>query len=111
MYIGDSARRRVVAFGVKSDGSLSEPSLFQDMDCRTQGSPDGMKVDAEGRVFCTGPGGVWVLDAQGRYLGTIVMPEKPSNCAWGDEDWRTLYVTAVSSVYSIRVRTPGTKTV
>jgi gluconolactonase len=107
LYIDDSARRHVVAFNIRSDGSLCDRRLFHDMDIRTPGAPDGMKVDADGRLYCTGAGGVWVFDAQGRHLGTIVTPEKPSNCAWGDEDRRSLYITAISSVYKIRVRTPG----
>jgi gluconolactonase len=110
LYIADSAQKRILALKVNDDGSLCEPSLFHVMDTRTPGAPDGLKVDAEGRVFCAGPGGIWVLDTRGQYLGTIPTPEKPSNCAWGDEDWRTLYITAVSSVYRIRVRTQGVKT-
>jgi gluconolactonase len=110
LYIADSAQRRILALKVNDDGSLCEPSLFHVMDARTPGAPDGLKVDVEGRVFCAGPGGIWVLDARGQYLGIIPTPEKPSNCAWGDEDWRTLYITAVSSVYRIRVRTQGVKT-
>jgi gluconolactonase len=63
----------------------------------------------EGRVYCTGAGGVWVFDSMGKHLGTIVTPEKPSNCAWGDDDWCSLYITAVTSVYKIRVNIPGIK--
>jgi gluconolactonase len=110
LYIADSAQKRILALKVNDDGLLCEPSLFHVMESRTPGAPDGLKVDTEGRVFCAGPGGIWVLDARGQYLGTIPTPEKPSNCAWGDEDWRTLYITAVSSVYRIRVRTQGVKT-
>ena len=109
MYIDDSERRHVVAFKVRSDGSLHDPSVFHDMNVPTPGAPDGMKVDTNGRLFCTGAGGVWVFDPDGTHLGTIVTPEKPSNCAWGDEDWRTLYITAVSSIYRIRVSTPGVR--
>jgi len=77
------------------------------MNVSSSGAPDGMKVDLEGRVYCTGAGGVWVFDPAGNHVGTIVTPEKPSNCAWGDDDWRSLYITAVTSVYKIRVGTPG----
>jgi gluconolactonase len=65
-----------------------------------------MKVDEEGRVFCAGAGGIWVFDQSGKHLGTIIVPEKPSNCAWGG-DGCSLYITAGRSVYSIRVTKPG----
>jgi len=107
LYIDDSQCRHIRVFNVREDGSLSGGSIFHDMNVGAPGSPDGMKVDLEGRVYCTGAGGVWVFDNAGKHLGTIVMPEKPSNCAWGDEAWHTLYITAETSVYKIRVNTPG----
>jgi gluconolactonase len=107
LYIDDSERRHIRVFDVSDDGSLSGGSLFHDMNVSSPGVPDGMKVDLDGRVYCTGAGGVWVFDSTGSHLGTIVTPEKPSNCAWGDDDWRSLYITAITSVYKIRVNTPG----
>ena len=107
LYIDDSERRHIRIFGVNDDGLLSGGAVFHDMNIAIPGSPDGMKVDVEGRVYCTGAGGVWVFDREGNHLGTIVTPEKPSNCAWGGVDSRTLYITACTSVYTIRVRTPG----
>jgi gluconolactonase len=107
LYIDDSERRHIRVFDVQDDGSLSGGAVFHDMNIATPGAPDGMKVDLEGRVYCTGAGGVWVFDPDGNHLGTIVTPEKPSNCAWGGMDSRTLYITACTSVYAIRVRTPG----
>ncbi len=77
------------------------------MNIKVAGSPDGMKVDVQGHLFCTGPGGVWVFHPGGKHLGTIVTPEKPSNCAWGDHDWQSLYITARTSVYKVRVNLPG----
>lgn len=109
LYIDDSERGQIRVFNVEDDGSLSGGSVFHDMNVSSPGAPDGMKVDVEGHVFCTGAGGVWVFDTGGKHLGTIVTPEKPSNCAWGDSDWRTLYITAVTSIYKIRVNTPGIK--
>jgi gluconolactonase len=109
LYIDDSERRHIRVYDVRDDGSLTGGSLFHDMNVNTLGAPDGMKVDVEGRVYCTGAGGVWVFDPAGNHLGTIVTPEKPSNCAWGDNDWRSLYITAATSVYRIRVNTPGIK--
>ena len=96
------------AFDVAADGSLSNGRIFADMHSSEDGVPDGMKVDAEGRVYCTGPGGCWVFDAAGNNLGVIVLPEVPANCAWGGGDNRTMLFTARTSVYSLRMTTPGT---
>jgi gluconolactonase len=68
---------------------------------------DGMKVDSEGNIYCTGPGGVWILNAAGRLLGRIVMPDVTANLAWGGPDWRTLYLTASTSLYRMQMRVPG----
>ena len=96
------------AFDVAADGSLSNGRIFADMHSSEDGVPDGMKVDVEGRVYCTGSGGCWVFDAAGNNLGVIVLPEVPANCAWGGGDNRTMLFTARTSVYSLRMTTPGT---
>lgn len=108
LYIDDSSERRHIrVFDVQSDGSLSSGRIFYDMNIEEPDSPDGMKVDVNGHIYCTGPGGVWVFDGEGKHLGTIVTSEKPSNCAWGDNDWQSLYITARTSIYRIRVNIPG----
>jgi gluconolactonase len=66
-----------------------------------------MKVDQQGNIYCTGPGGVWIINSSGKYLGRILMPEMPSNFAWGDPDWKTLYITARTSIYRIKLLVPG----
>ena len=96
------------AFDVAADGSLSNNRIFATMYSAEDGVPDGMKVDVEGRVYCTGPGGCWVFDAEGNHLGTIQLPEIPANCAWGGNDNRTMLFTARTSVYSLRMTTAGT---
>ena len=96
------------AFDVATDGSLSNNRVFADMHSAEDGVPDGMKVDVEGRVYCTGAGGCWVFDADGNHLGVIRLPEIPANCAWGGDDNRTMLFTARTSVYSLRMTTPGT---
>lgn len=102
------AHRRVHAFNVATDGTLTDHRIFVDMSSAERGVPDGMKVDVEGRVFCTGSGGIWVMDPEGNRLGIIRLPEAPSrNLAFGGPDFRTMYVTAGNSVYSLGVRTPG----
>ena len=89
-------------------GAVVRRRIFADMSSdETEGVPDGMKVDAHGRVFCTGPGGTWVFAPDGTRLGIIRTPEVPANVAFGGPDLRTLFLTARTSVYTLRVRTPG----
>ena len=68
---------------------------------------DFLKVDVEGNLYVCGPGGVWMLNAEGEHLGTLRLPEDPHNLAWGGADARTLYITALTSVYRIRLAVPG----
>ena len=89
-------------------GAMRRRRIFADMSSdETDGVPDGMKVDVEGRVYCTGPGGTWVFALDGTRLGIIRTPEVPANIAFGGPDLRTLFLTARTSVYALRVRTPG----
>jgi gluconolactonase len=96
------------AFDVAADGSLSNNRVFATMYSAEDGVPDGMKVDQEGRIYCTGSEGCWVFDASGNHLGIIKLPEIPANCAWGGPDNRTMLFTARTSVFSMRMKTPGT---
>jgi gluconolactonase len=107
LYVDDSPRRHVRAFDVRSDGTLTNSRVIADMDHPQPGSPDGMKVDQEGHLYVTGATGVWVFEPDGTLLGVIVTPERPANCAWGDADRQTLYITARTSLYRIRVKIPG----
>ena len=107
LYIGDSGRRHVRAFDVRPDGTLANSRIIADMDHPQPGSPDGMKVDMEGHLYVTGATGVWVFEPDGTHLGVIVTPERPANCAWGDADRQTLYITARTSLYRVRVKVPG----
>ena len=89
------------------DGTLRARSIFADMSSSEDGVPDGIKVDIKGRVYCTGGGGMWVYDSEGTKLGVIRSPELPANMAFGGADMRTLFLTARTSVYSLRTRVPG----
>jgi gluconolactonase len=109
LYIDDSGRRHVRAFTVRADGSLTDGRVLAEMHSTAAGSPDGMKLDVDGRLYVAGPEGVWVFDPAGRRLGIIATPEKPSNCCWGDADRRTLFITARSSVYRVRLSVPGVR--
>ncbi len=111
LYVANTRPDMLIrAFDVQSDGSVANGRVFAELvSDAPEGAPDGMKVDTEGRVFCTGPGGCWVFSPDGEHLGTIVAPEVPANCAFGGDDYRTLFFTARTSVYSVRVTTPGAK--
>jgi gluconolactonase len=103
LYVNNSdpAKNLVMRYDVVADGTLVNGRVFADLTSKIDGVADGMKVDAKGNVYTTGPGGVWVLSPSGKHLGTIAPPETPANCAWGD-DGKTLYMTAVTSVYRVR---------
>jgi gluconolactonase len=89
-------------------GQMVRRRIFADMSSdETDGVPDGMKVDVEGRVYCTGPGGTWVFWPDGMRLAIIRTPEVPANLAFGGPDLRTLFFTARTSVYTLRVKVPG----
>ena len=91
-----------------ADGRMARRRIFADMSSdETDGVPDGMKVDVEGRVYCTGPGGTWVFAPDGTRLGVIRTPEVPANLAFGGPDLQTLFFTARTSVYTLRAKVPG----
>jgi gluconolactonase len=110
LYVGNwqADRKVVMRYDVDAEGRLSGGTVFCDM----TGAPgedalDGLKVDAAGNVYACGPGGVWVLSPEGERLGLLRLPENPHNLAWGDDDGRTLYVAALTSIYRIRLAVAG----
>ena len=108
LYVDDTSRLHVRAFDVQPDGTIANGRIFAEVDENVgKGRPDGLKVDVEGNVFVTGPGGMWLFRADGTHIGALTMPEVTANCAWGDEDRRTLYMTASTSVYRIRSKVQG----
>ncbi len=101
-------RKVVMRYEVNSDCTLRNGRLFADLTKEGgEDALDGLKVDQAGNVYLSGPRGVWVLSPEGKHLGTLVLPDHPHNFAWGDEDGRTLYLTARSSVYRVRLNIPG----
>lgn len=105
----DVSRKVIMRYPVKADGTLGAGEVFLDVTKSHPGEQawDGLKVDRDGNVYAAGPNGIWILSPDGRHLGTISAPETPANMAWGDEDGRTLYMTARTSVYRIRLNIPG----
>ena len=106
LYIDDSHHQHIRAFDVAADGSLNNGRMFADLSDDGDGVPDGMKVDQEGNLYATNALGIWVYNPAGDFLGLISVPEVPANCAWG-EDGRTLFMTARTSVYRVRMRIAG----
>ncbi|MBQ14188.1 MAG: gluconolactonase [Gammaproteobacteria bacterium] len=109
LYVANSdAENKVwMAYDVLDDGTMGEGRGFYDVNDQNEtGAADGMKVDVNGNVFATGPGGVWIFDPSGKHLGTIKPDEVPANVAWGD-DGSTLYMTARTGLYKIELSTRG----
>ena len=109
LYVANSdAENKVwMAYAVRDDGTLGTGRVFFDVNDQNEtGAADGLKVDVDGNLFATGPGGVWIFDANGKHLGTIKPDEVPANVAWGD-DGSPLYMTARTGLYRIRLSTSG----
>lgn len=95
-------------YEANADGTLKNGKVFFDMNqTEDDEALDGLKIDKEGNLFASAPGGIWIISPDAKLLGKIVTPERPANMAWGDEDGKTLYMTAHSSLYKIRVNTGG----
>lgn len=107
-YVDSDDDKNIYVYNVAADGSLTDRRIFgSEQGEKDDGVPDGMKLDKDGNLFVVGPKGIWVWDAQGNHLGTIVTPEQPANLTWGDKDYRTLYITATTSVYRLRTNARG----
>jgi gluconolactonase len=107
LYVNDTRLALIRAFDVRPDGSVGAARVFHRLAGSETGVADGMKLDIEGNVYCTGPGGVHVIDAQGSLLGRLRMHDECTNVAFGGDDWRSLFITTFDSVYRTRVRIPG----
>jgi gluconolactonase len=109
LYVDNSGPKKIwMRYRVLPGGTLADPKLLYDATSDPRpGGPDGMKVDVQGNIYSAGPGGVVILSPDGKPLATILMPERVSNLAWGGPDRRTLYITATTSVYRVRLLIPG----
>ena len=111
LYVGnwDDESKIVVRYPIDETGARSGAGdvLFDMTPAPGDDAIDGIKVDREGNLFVCGPGGVWIISPGGEQLGLLRLPEDPHNLAWGDDDARTLYITALTSVYRIRTAIPG----
>ena len=109
LYVANTRWTQYIhAFEMDGVGNVVRRRIFADMSSdETEGVPDGMKVDVDGRVYCTGPGGTWVFAPYGSRLGIIRTPEVSANLAFGGPDLRTLFLTARTSIYALRMNVPG----
>ena len=111
LYIAESGKKLWMRYRVQPDGSVTDGAVFLDPSPDpAKGGPDGLRVDKNGNIYGSGPGGVWIISPEGKHLGTIKIPEVVSNVAWGDKDGKTLYITASTSLYRIKLNVPGDRT-
>jgi len=107
LFIDNSPKKTIMRYDVQPDDTLSNGKIFADMSGQKGGgNPDGMKIDSQGNIYCTGPGGVLIYSPEGKYLGKIETPEVTSNLAWGD-DGKTLYITTHPTLYRLRLSVQG----
>jgi gluconolactonase len=109
LFVNDTERGHIRTFVRDHDGHLRPGPMFAEGIASDDdpGVVDGMKADALGNIYVTGPGGYWVFDPQGTRLGVIEVPEPAGNLNWGGPDWSTLYLAASTSLYRVEMRVPG----
>ncbi len=108
LYVNDTDHKHIRKFDIAADGSATGGDVWVDVTIgEGEGHPDGMKIDSKGNVYCTGPGGIHVISPDAETLGVIRTAEFTANFAWGGDDLTDLYVTSSTSLYRIKVKTPG----
>ena len=110
LYINDSRRGHIRAFDMQPNGTLALATdrIFCDLRGERSGVPDGMKIDVDGNVYCGGSGGLWIMDASGKHLGTVVHGgPATTNMAWGGPDWKTMFFTTRNTLGSIDFKIAG----
>jgi gluconolactonase len=112
LYIAESGKNVWMRYRVQSDGTVSDGAVFYDPASEKPegpGGPDGIRVDKKGNLYGSGPGGVWIISPEGKHLGTIKVPERIANVAWGDKDGKMLYITGSTSLYRIKLSVEGVR--
>jgi gluconolactonase len=108
--VSDPHHKVWMRYDIQSDGSVANGRVLLDAtSSKEPGGPDGIKVDQAGNLYGAGPGGIWMISPAGKHLGTIELPEVAANCNWGDADGKTLYITASTSLYRMRLKIPGVR--
>jgi len=109
LFVNDTMKAHIRAFDVKADGTVSGGRVWAEATGDRDGLCDGMKCDSQGNLYTTGPGGVHVFTPDATCLGIIYVPEGASNFSWGEDNLRSLFITAGTSLYRVRVKVPGNK--
>ena len=109
LYANGGGENYIRRYELQPDDTVTNGRLLIDLsvDKSAPGATDGMRVDSKGNIYSTGPGGVWIISPEGKHLGTILTPKAVANLTFGDPDWKTVYLAARSTIYKIRVNTPG----
>ncbi len=107
LFVNDTERGHIRVFAVETSGDLSGGAVWARTMGKGPGAPDGMKIDSCGNLYCCGPGGIHVFDPSAGIVGVIPTPEPCANFTFGDDDFRSLFITASSTLYRLRVRVPG----
>lgn len=107
LYVNDSRHNHIRVFDVNEDGSLSNGRMFAEMESDAEGSADGMKVDTDGNLYSTGPGGLWIFSPEGEVLQKVKTPDRITNLAWGRSNFGTLFLTAPNAVYQLETNQLG----
>ncbi len=110
LFVNDTERGHIRVFDVRSDGTLGAGVLWAELSGDGAGAPDGMKFDGDGHLYCCGPGGIHVFDREARCLGVLRLPAAAANFTWGDDDLKSLYVTASAGLYRVRMKVAGRPT-
>ena len=108
LFVNDTEKQHIRAFDVRADGTIANNRVWAETTGEGAGAPDGMKLDSAGNLYCCGPSGIHVFAPDATCLGVIQVPEYTANFCWGDDDMRSLFITASTSLYRIRVAVPGT---
>lgn len=109
LFINDTRRQHIRSFDIDEEGNLSHGLIFAELiEDDPVGKADGMKFDASGLLFCTGPGGIQIFNQDALCVGRIFIPEQAANFCWGGQDYQTLYITASKTLYSFHLEKPGT---
>ncbi len=110
LYVADSGKKVWMRYRVQPDGTVTDGMVFLDpSNDPAPGVPDGLRVDKKGNIYSSGPGGVWIITPEGKHIGTIKVPEVVSNVAWGDKDGKTLYITASTTIFRIKLKAVGVR--
>ena len=107
LFVNDTERGHIRVFDVLAGGVVGNGRIWTTLAGEGPGAPDGMKIDSEENLYCCGPGGIHVFDRAANCLGVIKVPAGAANFTWGEDDLRSLFITASATLYRVRVRVPG----